>query len=201
MISPSFTWLSTVSMVLCAFLCCQSLVSMDHMMAGIPIEPSTLRDAPSIYPPGGRMRTGDTPQTAWIFWLVEPTWLTIPSAPILVRYLWSWVWLATSHPWSTIRLMTPAFALTLEPSMKNVALPPLACRLSSIRLVTDVLGPSSNVRAIIGLDGSIPWETTGSAGIPAPLAVMEARMPSTLRPAPSCPADAPLAAQSVQAPF
>lgn len=50
---PILTWLSTVSMVLCAFLCCQSLVSMDHIMAGIPMEPSTLRDAASIYPPGG----------------------------------------------------------------------------------------------------------------------------------------------------
>ncbi len=89
--------------------------------------------------------------------------------------------------------------------MKKVALPPLACRLSRILPVTDALGPSSKVSAIMGLEGSMEADTagacTGSAGRPAPLAVMEARIPSTLSPAPSTPEALPLAAQSVHDPF
>ena len=69
-----------------------------------------------------------------------------------------------------------------------------------MRFVTEALGPSSKVRAIIGFDGSTVEEAV-SAGAPASFAVIDALMPSTLSPAPSVPAVAPFTAQSVQEPF
>ena len=81
-----------------------------------------------------------------------------------------------------------------------MALPPYWPKLSKIRLVTEALGPSSKVSAIIGLDGSIV-DGAVSAGAPAFFAVIDALMPSTLSPAPSVPAVAPFTAQSVQEPF
>ena len=119
-----------------------------------------------MYPPGGRISTGETPHMASIFWLVEPIWLMIPSALSLEMYLWSWVWFATSQPWATIRLIMPALAFTLEPTMKKVALPPLACRLSRILPVTDALGPSSKVSAIMGLEGR--WKQIPQEPVPVP---------------------------------